>query len=238
MSDNMDQIGRRQLMALGMMAAGVALTPAVADAASSAPRDPDGACRALMEGNARYVAGLKTGGSGRGQARRSDVAPSQFPFATVLGCADSRVAPEVLFDTGIGDLFVVRVAGNAVDLTDHNVIGSLEYAHLVLGSNLIMVLGHTSCGAVGSALKTIDGNSELPGSIEHIVDAIRPAVRRSKERSGSGDALARATAENVRVAIERLKASHPILAPAVDSGRLRVVGGIYDLASGAVTPVE
>ncbi len=232
MSDNMDQIGRRQLMALGMMAAGVALTPAVADAASSAPRDPDGACRALMEGNARYVAGLKTGGSGRGQARRSDVAPSQFPFATVLGCADSRVAPEVLFDTGIGDLFVVRVAGNAVDLTDHNVIGSLEFSHAVLGAPLIMVLGHSSCGAVDAALKTINEGGDLPGSIEHMVDTIRPAARKSKAQGGTS--LEAATDMNVRVAVDRLKQSHPILAPAVEKGALMIVGAVYDLKSGEV----
>lgn len=192
----------------------------------------DKAMEMLREGNRRYVEGLKTGGSGRGAERRSQTAEGQHPYAMVLACADSRTAPEVFFDAGIGDLFVVRVAGNIVSQANYGVLGSLEFGHAVLGANLLVVLGHSSCGAVRSALDTIDGNSELPGSIEGVVDAIRPAARRIQGKPG--DPLVNATLANVQVGMERLPKSSDLLREAVAAGKLKIAGGIYDLKSGEV----
>jgi carbonic anhydrase len=233
----MDQ-SRRELLKMGLAAAAVGAGmvsgagPAAAQAGASVERTPDAALKALVEGNARFVEEQKTGGSGRGSTRRLGVAPAQHPFASILACADSRVPVEILFDQGLGDLFVVRVAGNTVGLSDHNVIGSLEFSHAVLGAPLIMVLGHSSCGAVDAALKTINEGGDLPGSIEHMVDTIRPAARKSKAQGGTS--LEAATDMNVRVAVDRLKQSHPILAPAVEKGALKIVGAVYDLKSGEV----
>lgn len=227
-------LSRRQLVAL--LAAGAALPWTRGLQAAEAPAaritDPDVAWQKLVEGNARYVAGLKTGGSGRGADRRAQTASSQYPYASILACADSRMAPEIFYDSGIGDLFVVRVAGNVVDLSDKNVIGSLEFSVAVLGAPLAVVLGHTSCGAMVAAKQTIDSDSELPGSIEAMVDAIRPAARRAKGKPG--DPLTNVTDENVRLGVERLKESHPILGPRIAEGKIKVAGGVYDLATGAV----
>lgn len=227
--------GRRQLVKLGLAALGATMLPTEGARAATTPQTPDAALKALMDGNARFVAEQKKGGSGRGTARRLDLTEGQFPFAAILSCADSRVPVEVLFDQGLGDLFVVRVAGNAVGLADHNVIGSLEYGVAVLKAPLVMVLGHSNCGAVDAALKTIKDNSELPGSIEHLVDNLRPAAR--KILGKPGDALAAATEANVQVAVARLRASHPILAPAADKGTIRIVGAVYDLHDGLVRMV-
>jgi carbonic anhydrase len=190
------------------------------------------ALQKLKEGNQRYIAGMKTGGSGRSGERRDQVAESQSPYAIILGCADSRVAPEVLFDTGIGDLFVVRVAGNIVSNANYGIMGSVEFGHLVLGAPLIVVLGHSSCGAVQGALDTIAKDGELPGSIEGVVDSIRPAARRSKGQPG--DPLVNATRVNVQEGIKRLPRYSEILQQSSASGKLKIVGGVYDLRSGAV----
>lgn len=225
--------------ALGILAAGALLPLAAPARAAETPpgriTDPDVAWKALLDGNARYVAGQKTGGSGRGLERREATAPRQYPFAALLACADSRTAPEIFYDSGIGDLFVVRVAGNVVNLSDHNVMGSLEFAVAVLGAPLIVVLGHTNCGAMVAAKQTIDGDSELPGSIEAMVDAIRPAARAAKGLPG--DPLTNVTDENVRLGVKLLRGSHPILAPRVAEGKIKVAGGVYDLASGKVKVV-
>lgn len=225
---------RREMLRLSL--GGLLLGPLSlrALAAPTSPAvSPDKALEMLKEGNRRYVEGLKTGGSGRNAQRRDQVAESQSPYAIILGCADSRVAPEVLFDAGIGDLFVVRVAGNIVSPANYGIMGSLEFGVKVLGAGLIVVLGHSACGAVDAAIKTIDGNDELPGSVEGIVDAIRPAARNSK--GSSGDALANATVANVKMGMQRLPKTSEILKSAIDQGRLKVAGGVYDLRSGEVT---
>jgi len=150
-----------------------------------------------------------------------------------MGCADSRVPPELLFDQGVGDLFVVRVAGNVVGGGGVFVKGSIEYAVAELGVRLIMVLGHSSCGAVKAAIKHVDDGDPLPGAIAELVNRIRPAVIKAKDMPG--DQLANAISANVLLGVETLNNLDPIVRPAVSSGQAKVVGAVYDLRTGAVT---
>lgn len=200
--------------------------------AQEADPSPARALTLLKEGNARYVSSLKTNGTGRGAERRAELTKTQRPHAIILSCSDSRVAPEVFFDSGIGELFVVRVAGNIVSGSNYGVIGTCEYGAAVLQSPLLVVLGHENCGAVKAAMDTIDRKTTLPGSIEDIVEAIRPAVEASKGRPG--DAFHNATEENVRHGMKRLPSMSTVLDERLRSGKLMMVGGIYDLASGKV----
>jgi carbonic anhydrase len=154
----------------------------------------------------------------------------------VVGCSDSRVAPELLFDVGVGDLFVVRVAGNIISGAGPTVKGSIEYAVAELGVSLIVVLGHSNCGAVKSALKHIDAHDALPGAINEMVNNVKPAVTRS--RGWKGDALDNAIKANVEIGVERLNGLEPILAPRVRQHALKIVGGVYDLRSGAAKLLE
>ncbi|MCO6361039.1 carbonic anhydrase [Roseivirga pacifica] len=175
----------------------------------------------LKEGNARYVAGTPEHPN-TSVARRNDLTNGQSPFAIVLSCADSRVAPELLFDRGLGELFVIRVAGNVID--DH-AIGSIEYAVAHLNTKLIVVLGHESCGAVGASL-----SGEDPGAhIGSITSKIQPAVAKAKTQEG--DLLTNAVKENAKMVGEALAASEPILATAEG---LEVVSGYYKLSTGEV----
>lgn len=185
---------------------------------------PEDALNRLMEGNRRYVSSKATHPDQTAE-RRTAVAGAQSPFAVVLGCADSRVPPEVLFDQGLGDLFVVRTAGHVVDEAG---LGSLEYAVEHLGVHLIVVLGHERCGAVGAAVKDL----KTGGHVDSLVKAIRPAVEASKGMPG--DPLDNAMRANVAMVTRKLKASKPILAGAVEEHKVRVVGARYDLDSGAV----
>jgi len=187
---------------------------------------PDEALARLMSGNARYAEGFA--GHPNGDApRRVAVAQTQRPFAVILACADSRVAPELIFDQGLGDLFVVREAGNVVD--DH-ALGSIEYAVEHLHAPLIVVLGHERCGAIAAARDTAAAHAHAEGHIESLVAAIRPAV----EATAGQDAEATCRA-NVRNVVKALRASDPILGHAADGGKLEVVGAYYDLDTGTVT---
>ena len=159
--------------------------------------------------------------------RREELANSQHPFAVVLGCADSRVPPEIVFDQGLGDLFVVRVAGNVID--DH-ALGSIEYAVDHLSVRLIVVLGHQRCGAVKAAKDTIAAKTKAPAHIESLVTAIRPAVEATVH-----DDLETTVKANVKDVGQALRSSTPILKPKVDSGDLRVVDAYYSLDTGSVT---
>lgn len=188
---------------------------------------PDQSLQRLIEGNKRYVSGQMK--SHDFLPERASLAAGQNPFASILSCADSRIAPEYAFDTGRGDLFVVRVAGNFVSKEG---LASLEYGSLVLNSPLIVVLGHDSCGAVTSTIKGVTQNAKFPGQIPSLVDALKPAVKAAQGEKG--DLLANATRENVRLNVEKLKESNPILREAVRSGRLKIVGAIYHLADGRV----
>lgn len=188
---------------------------------------PDEAWTRLKKGNGRYVDG------GMNQqdfsAERNVLKGGQNPFAGILSCADSRVAPEYVFDAGLGDIFIVRVAGN---FAEEDGIASFEYAVKFLGTPLLVVLGHEKCGAVDAAIKTVKDGAELPGHLPHLVEHIAPAVKAAMAEPG--DLLANAIRENVRLNVERLKTASPILSDYVSSGKVRVVGGIYKLKDGRV----
>ncbi|WP_454846847.1 carbonic anhydrase [Pseudomonas farris] len=181
----------------------------------------------LLAGNTRYVEGV----SKRHDfvAEREALVGGQNPFAAVLGCADSRIAPEYAFDTSRGDLFVVRVAGNFVT---NDGLASLEYAVAVLGTPLILVLGHESCGAVSAGVKALKENAKFPGQIQSLADAIKPSVEKILKEPGN--LLENAIAQNVKDTVSRLKHESPILSDALEKGTLNIVGGVYKLSSGKV----
>lgn len=183
----------------------------------------------LLEGNARYIAG-EARYPNQTAARRAMVAKAQSPIAVIVGCSDSRVPPEIVFDRGIGDLFVVRTAGQAVE--DDVDLGSIEYAVDHLHVRLILVLGHERCGAVDAALKGM----KAPGHIQSLVDVIRPAIESS--RSQPGDPLENAINANIRSVTNALRHSDPILAGPVKTGQLMIVGARYDFHSGKVTVLD
>ncbi|NEU72796.1 carbonic anhydrase [Hassallia byssoidea VB512170] len=186
----------------------------------------DAALQKLIEGNQRFVQ-HKPQYPDQSAARLQEVAQAQHPFATILSCADSRVPAEILFDQGIGDIFDVRVAGN---IATPETLGSIEYAVVLLGTPLVMVLGHERCGAVTAAVQ----NESLLGEIGSFVKAIKPAVKRVKDRPG--DAVDNAVVANVQYQIERLKRSK-LLTEQIEAGKLKIVGGRYDLDTGSVTMI-
>ena len=195
----------------------------VAQAPHRADSTPDEALARLYEGNRRFVVGDLTSPT-RNMARLKEVAPKQAPFAAFLGCADSRVPIEIVFDQGFGDLFVTRVAGN---IATPEVIGSLEFGTAVLGAKVLYVLGHSSCGAVAATAK----GDAVPGQISSLYYHIRPAVK-----AAAGD-VPKAIEANVRLQAELLSEASPVIAGLIREGRLKVAGGVYDLSSGQVTPV-
>ncbi len=190
---------------------------------------PDEVLKDLLEGNRRFVEG-KLENPRRSPEDFRNVAEGQSPVAAIVACADSRVTPEIVFDQGVGDLFVVRVAGNVISGTGPSLKGSLEFAVAELGVRLIVVMGHENCGAVKAAIAHIDANDELPGAIRELVDLLRPVA--ASVRGKPGDKLANAIEANVRQNVQRLRELDPILAPLVKSGELKVVGGVHDLRSG------
>lgn len=219
---------RRSLLTAGagLALAGALSVPAVR--AQSAAIGGEEALKRLIEGNARYVSGnLNERDFSAGRAAR---ATSQAPFASIVSCADSRIAPELAFDRGPGELFVVRVAGNFVN---EDGLASLEYGAQVLGSQLILVLGHTNCGAVSATINVVRENTQLPGHLPSLINAIRPAVI-AAQKEGAADLLKAATIANVRLNVEKLKTAMPILSQRVAQKQLAVVGGVYDLATGKV----
>ncbi len=159
--------------------------------------------------------------------RRAELTKSQHPIATIISCSDSRVPPEIVFDQGLGDLFIVRVAGNVIN--DEG-LGSVEYSVDHLGTRLILVLGHQSCGAVKAARETIAAKGKAPGHIQSLVTAIKPAVEATAK-----DDLDTTIKANVKNVVQALRSSTPILKAEVDSGKIQVVGGYYSLDTGAVT---
>jgi carbonic anhydrase len=205
-----------------------------AGAAKKAPvgLSPDEALRELLAGNERFASG-RPSSPRRTLADFRQLAEAQHPFAMIISCADSRVAPEILFDVGKGDVFIVRVAGNVVSGAGAVVKGSIEYAVAELNVPLIMVLGHTNCGAVKAAMAHINAKDSLPGAINDLVELIKPAVEQSKGEST--DPLNGAIRKNVQIGVEKLKGLEPILATPVKEGKLKIVGGVYDLHAGKVT---
>jgi len=220
------------LKLVGGATAGMALAGRALFAAGETPKpqnvlSPSEALERLKRGNHRYVTGgMKSQDFG---SERTAVAGGQNPFAAILSCADSRVAPEYIFDCGLGDLFIVRVAGN---FAEEDGIASFEYAVKFLGAPLLVVLGHDKCGAVDATIKTVRDGAELPGHLPHLVEHIAPAVKTAM--SEPGDLLANAIRENVLLNIERLKTASPILSKYVEEGKVQVAGGVYKLKDGRV----
>lgn len=194
--------------------------------ANSQALSPNAALQKLMEGNQRFSE-HHPDYPDQSQARLQEVAQAQHPFATILSCADSRVPVEIVFDQGIGDIFDIRIAGN---IATPEALGSIEYAVALLGTPVLMVLGHERCGAVTAAVK----NEALPGEIGSFVKAILPAV--DKVKGQSGDTVDNAVVENVRYQIEQLKRSS-LLTERLQSGKLKIVGGRYDLDTGRVKTI-
>jgi carbonic anhydrase len=228
--DRIDPVRRRLIAAMALApAAGLCgIAPCLAAAASEISAET--ARKRLAAGNARYVAGkLRHRDLPR---RREEVAPGQKPFAIVLGCADSRVPPELVFDQALGDIFTVRVAGN---IADDPGIGSMEYAVEHFGTPLIVVLGHQRCGAVAATIEAMKAGVTPPPHIESLVAALKPAVEAAKGMPG--DLLENAIRANVRQTVAALRSSHPVLAEAVAKHRLEIIGAEYQLASGRVSSV-
>lgn len=194
----------------------------------------DEALQRLLAGNHRFVQGT-TVNQGRDSVRRAELAEHQTPFAVILGCADSRVTPEVLFDDGIGDIFPVRVAGNTAAAPA--LVGSIEYGAAVLGSVLLMVLGHEGCGAVKATIDYVQKGTQQPGHVQAFLDPIVPAVQ-AVQAQPPGQLMEAAIQQNIRLQVQQLSASAPLLAPLVSSGKLKVVGAEYHLASGQVQLVS
>jgi carbonic anhydrase len=229
-------VSRREFVRLSALAVGVTggTAPAGGRAGEKEPvtRDPAAVLARLVEGNQRFARG-ELAHPGRKPTDFVPLAEGQAPLAVVVGCADSRVAPELIFDQGVGDLFVVRVAGNVISGAGAAVKGSIEYAVAELGVRLVLVLGHTQCGAVKAALQYIRAKDALPGSIGDLVDTIRPAVAAVKDKPG--DALDNVIRANVERGVERLNGLQPILSDVVKTGTVKVVGAVYDLRTGKVT---
>jgi carbonic anhydrase len=217
------------LIVISLLAASqfaLAADPAHPEQPTVAPAD---AVSKLKEGNGRYTSGTLQH-PGQTTERRAELTKDQHPFAVILSCSDSRVPPEIVFDQGLGDLFVVRVAGNVID--DHG-LGSIEYAVDHLGARLIVVLGHQSCGAVKAAKETIAAKGKAPGHIQSLVTAIKPVVEATAK-----DDLDTTVKANVKHVVQALRSSTPILKAKVDSGEVQVIGGYYSLDTGAVSLLD
>ena len=219
------------LRLVATMAAGVAM-PSMTLAAKAPPKPknvltPDAALARLKAGNARYVAGVAKRHDFKNE--REALTRGQNPYAAILSCADSRVAPEYAFDAGRADLFVCRVAGN---FANDDMIASLEYAVAVLKTPLLMVLGHQSCGAVDAAIKSIKDGQTLPGHLPSLVAALSPAVKATLGQPGN--ALDNATRQNVLLNVAKLKTATPIIDDAVANKKIKIVGALYRLDTGRV----
>jgi carbonic anhydrase len=224
-------LGAAATVALGCAAAGVApIVPALgADPVARTTLTPDQALRLLKEGNESFRADAPFRGI-QGRERRVELARGQAPFCVLIGCSDSRVPPELLFGRGLGELFIVRNAGNTVDTT---ALGSVEYGVGVLGCPLIVVLGHEACGAVAAALDVVDKNATFPGVIGEMVQPIIPAVLESRRMSG-GTPLDNAVTANAKRVAARLGTQSQVIHEALRGGKLKIVAARYDLDDGKV----
>src|SRR4028118_52004 len=224
-------LSRRNSLKFVAGAIGTGIIAAQAGAELAAPEPviaqnnitPDQALQLLIDGNQRFVNAMRQNPN-QDFTRIAQVAPSQSPFAAILGCADSRFPAEILFDRGFGDIFVCRVAGN---VTTPEEKGSIEFGTLVLGAKVLMVIGHENCGAVKAA---IEGGT-LPGEIGSLTQAILPAVQMSQNQPG--DSVANAVRANIRLQANRLKAS-PVIDQLIQQGQLKIFGAYYDLDTAVV----
>jgi carbonic anhydrase len=190
------------------------------------PKTAEEALAELKAGNQRYATGTHLHHDFGPE--RVELALSQHPFAIVLGCADSRVSPELAFDQSRGRLFVIRLAGNFVD---DNGLASVEYGQAVLGASLIVVLGHSECGAIKSTIDVITKNKELPGHLPQLISYLKPPVEQALKQGGSVEAAIR---QNVAANVEKLKTAGPVIAPLVEEKKIQVVGAFYDLRTGRI----
>ena len=236
----MGKVSRRQFVStsvftaggfvLGYVTKGLVLSQ-ILPPPEPAVNTPDGALNNLMAGNARYMQGSPIHPN-QSAERQAEVAQGQQPWAAILGCIDSRVPPEIVFDQGLGDLFVARTAGQVID---NVVLGSLEFA-VEEGVKLIMVLGHQSCGAVKATIQTIQTNGHAESQIATLVEAIKPAVIEAE--SQPGDLLDNSVRANVALEVQYLKSSSQIILDALDQGTIGLVGARYDLGTGAVSVIS
>lgn len=193
------------------------------------------AYKKLMEGNKRFVEGNLMQ-KDLGEAKRKELSKGQKPFAIVVSCSDSRVSPEIIFDQGLGDLFVIRVAGNVVDQV---ALGSIEYAAEHLHAPLLIILGHTQCGAVTAAVETVEKKVKPEGNIGTIVKKIIPAVKKAKIKGGNKEEITyNAIKENVLLVKKDIEKKSPILKHLIEKGELKVVTAIYDITSGKVEVIK
>ena len=199
---------------------------------TQATMTPEKAIQFLKEGNIRFQNNLKANRNLLEQV--NDTSDGQFPFATILSCIDSRVSAELVFDQGLGDIFSVRIAGNFVN---EDILGSMEFACKLAGTKLIVVLGHTSCGAVKGACD----HAEM-GNLTKLIQKITPAVNAVKEpqdeslrNSSNLEFVDNVAAKNVHLTIERIHKESPILSEMEKNGEIKIIGGMYDIKSGAVT---
>lgn len=231
------QIGGTGAIGAGLLGSvgNMLLTDEARAAEGGKPKNGEEALKLLMDGNKRFADSYKKGYLRRTPERREEIAQGQNPFAVILACADARVPPEIIFDQGLGDLFVVRVAGNIVDKENYGIQGSIEYGVKALGAPLVMVLGHSRCGAVTGAIQALRKGSTFPGSIQNIVTAIEPAVEKAKKEQG--DLLHNSIISNVSMGVTKLTNSQPVIAPMVQAKEVKIVGANYDLVTGEVTLV-
>ena len=205
------------------------------DSASQAAMTPSAARQLLEEGNARFVRQNMT--SRDLAAQVAATTGGQWPFAAILGCIDSRVPPELVFDQGLGDLFSVRIAGN---FANEDILGSLEFACKVAGSKLVVVLGHRSCGAVKGACDGVElGNlTAMLGKLRPAVDAVTEPADPAERTSGNGDFVQAVAECNVHQTVAAIRAQSEVLRELESAGGIAIVGAMYDIATGAVTFLE
>ena len=224
--------GRRALAGLSAGLLAAAAFPGPAPAADPVPRtrlSPDDALALLKEGNDNFRTEAPYHAA-QGRERRVELARGQAPFCVLVGCSDSRVPPELLFGRGLGELFIVRNAGNTIDTA---ALGSIEYGVGVLGCPLVVVLGHENCGAVAAAIEVVQRNATFPGVIGEMIQPIIPAVL-SVRRPGGEIVLDEAVAANARRVAARLRLQSPIAQEALRTNRLKIVAARYDLDDGDV----
>lgn len=219
---------RLRLSLFAVLAACLAL-PGLASDPQHPTLSPAQALKRLMDGNERYVQHKEQHPDMSFERRRQIDQEGQHPYAVILGCADSRVPPELIFDEGLGDLFVIRDAGNVVD---DDVLGSIEYAVEHLGVQLVVVLGHEKCGAVTAAIQS----DKAPGHIQKVIDSILPAI--AEARNLPGDQVHNCVVANAKHVAFQIKTSEPILRLAVETNRIQVVAMDYHLNTGRVEVLE
>lgn len=232
----MTQSGNRRRFVTGLATVSVALagtrrsgsTANAADDAATPAAATDKGLQTLIDGNKRFVEGNLTS-LGDLAADRDRLATGQSPFAVVVCCSDSRVPPEIVFDQTLGELFVVRTAGQVIDEAARS---SITFGVDALGAHLLVVLGHSGCGAVDAALAALRGDA-IPGYAYRFAEAIGPAAQSVLDQPG--DQLDNAIRANIDMGVEQLRTAEPVLAAAVNDGRVEIVGAFYDLASGEVT---